>query len=52
MTHGRTLFFDVATGAMQAEFDNVWVLRFAPDGRCAEFHEWYAGRPEHDPTRA
>jgi ketosteroid isomerase-like protein len=52
VTHGRTLFFDVATGAIQAEFDNVWVLRFGPDGRCAEFHEWYAGRPEHDPTRA
>jgi hypothetical protein len=52
VTHGRTRFFDVATGAMRGEFDNIWVLRFAPDGRCAEFHEWYAGRPEHDPTRA
>jgi ketosteroid isomerase-like protein len=52
VTHGRTLFFDIETGATQAEFDNVWVLRFAPDGRCAEFHEWYAGRPEHDPSRA
>jgi uncharacterized protein (TIGR02246 family) len=52
VTHGRTLFFDVATGARQAEFDNVWVLRFGPDGRCSEFHEWYAGRPEHDPSRA
>ena len=52
VTHGRTLFYDVETGAMQGEFDNVWVLRFGPDGRCAEFHEWYAGRPEHDPSRA
>jgi ketosteroid isomerase-like protein len=52
VTHGRTLFFDPATGARKREFDNVWVLRFGPDGRCAEFHEWYAGRPEHDPTRA
>jgi ketosteroid isomerase-like protein len=52
VTHGRTLFFDPVTGATQAEFDNVWVLRFAPDGRCSKFHEWYAGRPEHDPTRA
>ena len=41
-----------ATGARQAEFDNVWVLRFGPDGRCSEFHEWFAGRPEHDPSRA
>jgi ketosteroid isomerase-like protein len=52
VTHGRTLFFDVATGATRGEFDNVWVLRFAPDGRCAEFQEWYTGRPEHDPSRA
>jgi ketosteroid isomerase-like protein len=52
VTHGRTLFFDLATRATKGEFDNIWVLRFGPDGRCAEFHEWYAGRPEHDPTRA
>jgi len=51
VTHGRTRFCD-ASGAVTAEFDNLWVLRFAPDGRCAEFHEWYAGRPEHDPSRA
>jgi ketosteroid isomerase-like protein len=52
VTHGRTLFFDAETGATQGEFDNIWVLRFGPDGRCAEFHEWYTGRPEHDPSRA
>ena len=52
VTHGRTLFYDTETGATRAEFDNVWVLRFGPDGRCAEFHEWYAGRPDHDPSRA
>ncbi len=50
--HGRTRFFDPATGTTRAEYDNIWVLRFAADGRCAEFHEWYAGRPEHDPSRA
>jgi ketosteroid isomerase-like protein len=52
VTHGRTRFYDVGTGETQAEFDNIWVLRFGPDGRCSEFHEWYAGRPEHDPSRA
>lgn len=52
VTHGRTRFYDVETGETQAEFDNVWILRFGPDGRCAEFHEWYAGRPDHDPSRA
>ena len=48
VTHGRTRFFDPATGDIQTDYDNVWVLRFGPDGRCAEFHEWFAGRPEGD----
>jgi uncharacterized protein (TIGR02246 family) len=52
VTHGRTLFYEPETGTMRGEFDNVWVLRFSADGRCVEFHEWYAGRPEHDPSRA
>jgi uncharacterized protein (TIGR02246 family) len=51
VAHGRTRFFDPVTREPRGEFDNVWVLRFAPDGRCREFHEWYAGRPEHDPSR-
>jgi hypothetical protein len=52
VAHGRTLFFDPETGETIGEFDNVWVLRFGTDGRCSEFHEWYTGRPEHDPSRA
>jgi ketosteroid isomerase-like protein len=46
VTHGRTRFFEPATGAVLTDYDNVWVLRFGPDGRCAEFHEWYAARPK------
>ncbi len=46
VTHGRTRFFDPATGTTQVVYDNVWVLRFGPDGRCSEFHEWYAGPPD------
>lgn len=26
-------------------FSNLYVLRFAPDGRCAEFVEWFMERP-------
>lgn len=48
VTQGRTRFFDPATGQVQTDYDNIWVLRFGSDGRCAEFHEWYAGRPEAD----
>ena len=51
VAHGRTRFFDPLTGATQAEYDNIWVLRFGPDRRCAEFHEWYARRPD-DARRA
>lgn len=46
VAHGRTLFFDPTTGATRTEYDNVWILRFASDGRCSEFHEWYARVPE------
>jgi len=46
VTHGRTRFFDPATGSTQVVYDNLWVLRFGPDGRCSEFHEWFAGPTE------
>lgn len=45
VAHGRVRFFDPRTDATRGEFDNLWVLRFGADGRCAEFHEWYAERP-------
>lgn len=50
VSHGRTRFFDPSTGETETEYDNIWVLRFGADGRCSEFHEWYAGRPD-DETR-
>jgi ketosteroid isomerase-like protein len=52
VAHGRTVFFDSATGAVDTAYDNVWILRFDAEGRCSEFHEWYAGRPEDEPDRA
>ena len=52
VAHGRTLFFDSATGEVDTAYDNVWILRFDAEGRCSEFHEWYAGRPEDEPDRA
>lgn len=48
VSHGRTRFFDPATRETRTDYDNIWVLRFDSDGRCAEFHEWYAGRPDDD----
>ena len=28
------------------EYSNIWVIRFAPDGRAREFTEWWMERPE------
>ena len=46
VAHGRTIFFDSATGEVDTAYDNVWILRFGADGRCSEFHEWYSEHPE------
>jgi len=52
VAHGRTVFYDAQTGQVDTAYDNVWILRFDADGRCSEFHEWYAGRPVDEPDRA
>jgi ketosteroid isomerase-like protein len=33
------------------EYRDLWVMRFAPDGRCAEFEEWpfWPGQPHAAP---
>jgi len=43
---------EVAYGA-GAEYRDLWVMRFAPDGRCQEFEEWpfWPGQPIAAPTR-
>jgi ketosteroid isomerase-like protein len=52
VAHGRTVFLASEDDEVVTAYDNVWILRFDADGRCAEFHEWYAGRPEDEPDRA
>ena len=52
VAHGRTVFFDATGETVVTAYDNVWILRFDSDGRCSEFHEWYAGRPQDEPDRA
>jgi ketosteroid isomerase-like protein len=32
-------------GSVRAIYDNCFVMRFDPDGRCREFTEWYVQRP-------
>jgi ketosteroid isomerase-like protein len=52
VTHGRTVFYATDSDEVVTAYDNIWFLRFDADGRCSEFHEWYAGRPEDEPDRA
>ena len=33
-------------GTVAEEYDNLFLLRFDGDGRCAEFREWYMARPK------
>lgn len=52
VAHGRTVFYNPGTDRVVMAYDNIWFLRFDDSGRCSEFHEWYAGRPEDEPDRA
>jgi ketosteroid isomerase-like protein len=29
----------------EKDYDNLWVIRLAPDGRATHFTEWYMARP-------
>lgn len=31
-------------GPKGGTYDNLWVIRLAPDGRASEFTDWYIGR--------
>jgi hypothetical protein len=42
---GRSLYFESDGVTPKAEFYNLFLLRFDPDGRCADFCEWYIERP-------
>ncbi len=48
VARGRTRYFDGPDRAsLKAEWDNLFVIRFAVDGRCAEWREWNMRRPTH-----
>jgi ketosteroid isomerase-like protein len=32
-------------GTVRDEYDNLFLLRFDADGRCAEYREWYMRKP-------
>jgi hypothetical protein len=46
VTNGRSHYFEPDGSTLQREFDNLFVLRFDADGRCAEFREWFMEVPQ------
>ena len=42
-------YTDDTRGTLDREYHNLWVLRFAGDGRCGSFTEWYMRVPATDP---
>ena len=38
---GFSRYFDASRSQFEREYGNIFVLRFAPDGRCNEYREWY-----------
>jgi hypothetical protein len=46
VAHGRSRYFEADGTTLRTEFDNIFVLRFDEDGRCAEYREWYFERPK------
>jgi ketosteroid isomerase-like protein len=41
---GDLAFVQGASVYSRVTYDNLWVLRLAPDGRVSEFTEWYMAR--------
>lgn len=42
---GSSIYYLRPGGPVDQVYDNCFVLRFADDGRCAEFTEWFMKRP-------
>ncbi len=44
---GTSGYRDEPGGPIVHTFDNCFVMRFDPDGRCRDFTEYFVRRPEH-----
>ena len=45
VARGYSRYYDT-NGTVRDEFDNLFLLRFDADGRCAEYREWYMRKPK------
>jgi hypothetical protein len=44
VARGYSRYFNT-NGTVRDEYDNLFLLRFDADGRCAEYREWYMRKP-------
>jgi hypothetical protein len=42
---GTSTYTDGPGGSVAEVYDNCFLIRFAADGRCREFTEWFMKRP-------
>ena len=45
VARGTSRYFN-PDGTVADEYDNLFLLRFDADGRCAEYREWYMAKPK------
>jgi hypothetical protein len=45
VVHGRSRYFQEDRSKLRTEYDNIFVIRFDPDGRASEFTEWFVEKP-------
>jgi ketosteroid isomerase-like protein len=43
---GSSTYFERPGGPVDKVYDNCYVMRFAGNGRCREFTEWFIKRPD------
>lgn len=41
VAHGRSYYYEADGKTLKRQFDNIFVLRFDDQGRCADFCEWF-----------
>jgi ketosteroid isomerase-like protein len=41
VAQGRTVYYEADGKTVTRQFDNIFVLRFDDEGRCADFCEWF-----------
>jgi hypothetical protein len=41
VSNGRSLYYEADGQTLKRQYDNIFVLRFDEDDRCADFCEWF-----------